>query len=120
MSIIAIVLMSVCFIYTDENNTGHLIIKNNELIGFHYGYINKFGDNKILEIPSNVTLIKKEALKSCGFIEEVIIPNSVKVIEEGAFADCNNIKKIRLPDNIDKISRFLFINCMLLEDITIP
>ena len=46
LSIIAIVLMSVCFIYTDENNTGHLIIKNNELIGFHYGYINKFGDNK--------------------------------------------------------------------------
>ena len=120
LSIIAIVLISVFFIYTYENNTGHLIIKNNELMGFHYGYINKFGDNKILEIPSNVTLIKKEALKGCGFIEEVIIPNSVKVIEEGAFADCNNIKKIRLPDNIDKISRFLFINCMLLEDITIP
>ena len=53
LSIIAIVLIAVFFIYTDENKTGHLIIKNNELIGFHYGYITQTSHT-----PNGVSTLK--------------------------------------------------------------
>ena len=90
-------------IHIFSNATGKLIIKDNTLLGFRYGYIDRIGDNKVLRIPEGITEIKPKALEGCDFIDELIIPDTVIEIGESAFANCTGIKKVKMPQKISII-----------------
>jgi len=75
---------------------------------------------KYIEIPTSVTIIGKEAFKSCPNLEEVIISDNVKEIGEEAFSQCSSLKYIKLSKKLNKISANLFECCFSLESITIP
>ena len=116
-----------------------LIIENNELVK----YIES-EDDKILNIPEGVTVIKEEAFDhNVMYVREITYPSTLEKIEDyatggaiwvekielpekltdigaGAFFEWLNLKKIALPYGVKKISTEMFGMCEDLEEISKP
>jgi len=74
---------------------------------------NLYLDNELitdLEIPNDITIIKKSVFENYTLLKSVIIPNSVTSIDGLAFCDCKNLTSITVPDSVTDISYNAFYN----------
>lgn len=78
------------------------------------------GDKKIVEIPSGIFGIGKEAFKGIMGVKCVVLPEGVRFIEAQAFADCYMLSDIKLPESLRMIGEEAFANCWNLKKIKFP
>ena len=71
----------------------------------------------ILNIPSGVTAIGRQAAYGCTHLAEVIIPDGVTVIRPVAFSGCTGLESVYIPDSVTNISDFAFNDCTALKRI---
>ena len=71
-------------------------------------------------LPNTITIIGKDAFKSCDFLYAVNIPNSVTNIEDGAFQDCSRLYSVDIPQSVTRIGECVFGGCYHLESVSIP
>ena len=81
-----------------------------------------FGNDKIVNIPSNINGEKIKVIGGYSFcmnhsIEEVIIPRGVTDINIHAFAACSNLKTMVIPDTITSIHKTAFYRCNSLSKV---
>ena len=101
------------------------------------------GNNKYIQIPSNIkciefwafcnclsltsiiiqngiTTLDYAAFDNCTNLTSIIIPSSVTHIKNNCFASCFNLKSIRIPKSVTRIDNKAFLLCVNLDSITIP
>ena len=59
------------------------------------------GNNSLVEIPSEVTVIGEKVFYNHEEIREVRLPNGIIRIEDKAFYHCLNLQKIEIKRRID-------------------
>lgn len=72
-----------------------------------------------LDIPANITTIKRAAFEACKGLTELTIPSNVITIGEYAFDACSNIASITLAEGVKEIKTLAFAQTGITE-ITIP
>ena len=70
-------------------------------------------------IPDSVTSIGMSAFRSCSSLKSVTIGNSVTSIGQEAFENCSSLKSILIPDSVKDIGQFAFQGCSSLKSVTI-
>ena len=70
----------ICILYTVLNFRGHIVIKNNKVIGYKWGIVEKVKRDMIITIPEGTTEIMYGAFANCIFIKEVHMPESVEIM----------------------------------------
>ena len=106
--------------YIALNFRWHLVLRDNKVIEYKAGLVDKNIRNLTVYIPEGTTEIMEDAFSDCKSIEKVYIPESVKIIHRRAFIGCKNLKEINLPESLEKIDRDAFNGCTSLEVIRIP
>ena len=106
--------------YIALNFRWHLVLRDNKVIEYKAGLLDKNIRNLTVYIPEGTTEIMEDAFSDCKSIEKVYIPESVKIIHKRAFIGCKNLKEINLPESLEKIDRDAFNGCTSLEVIRIP
>ena len=71
-------------------------------------------------IPDSVTMIDQYAFYSCSALTTLIIPDSVTAINMRAFDACSSLVYVRLSENLTTLEEMLFMNCFGLKTVTIP
>lgn len=66
------------------------------------------GNNSLVEIPSEVTVIGEKVFYNHEEIREVRLPNGIIRIEDKAFYHCLNLQKIEMPDSLMEIGEEAF------------
>lgn len=87
--------------------------KTNEFNGFDIrnGNLYKYSGRKSeVIIPSNVKVIKTNAIDGFKSIKKIVIPDSVELIESFAINNLSNLKEIDLG-KVKKIEEYAFWNC---------
>ena len=56
-------------------------------------YKNNYNDS-VVEIPSDVVVIKERAFENCDKVKTITLPNSITTIEKNAFVGCTSLKKV--------------------------
>ena len=105
--------------YIALNFRWHLVLRDNKVIEYKAGLVDKNIRNLTIYIPEGTTEIMDDAFSDCKSIEKVYIPESVKIIHRRAFIGCKNLKEINLPESLEKIDRDAFNGCTSLEVIRI-
>lgn len=77
------------------------------------------GNDTIVSIPEDVTLIERSAFSECENLKTIKIPNTITRIDDSAFSCCRSLKEVILPDSIEHIGHGAFYNCESLKEITI-
>lgn len=77
------------------------------------------GNDKIVNIPDNVTIIADRAFLDCNDITNVTIPDSITSIERYAFSGCTSLTNITIPDSVISIGDAAFCSCTGLTNITL-
>jgi hypothetical protein len=72
-----------------------------------------------VNIPSNVTSIKKNAFRFCG-LTSIDIPLQVTNIEEGAFSLCLGLNSVIIPADVTSIGDNAFYGCIGLTEVSLP
>lgn len=106
--------------YIALNFRWHLVLRDNKVIEYKAGLVDKNIRNLTVYIPEGTTEIMEDAFSGCKSIEKVYIPESVKIIHRRAFIGCKSLKEINLPESLEKIDRDAFNGCTSLEVIRIP
>ena len=75
---------------------------------------------KNLEIPEDVTSIRKYAFRDCTSLESIIIPNSVTSIGQAAFRGCSSHESVTIGNGVTEIGDYAFRDCDSLKSIIIP
>ena len=73
-----------------------------------------------IDIPSNVTSIRKFAFSSCTNLTSVTISDSVTDIGDDAFANCESLMNVTIPNSVTSIGKNAFYGCSGLTNVTIP
>ena len=89
------------------------VIENGVLISYK-------GDDKVVCIPSGVSVIGNHAFWMMKTIEEVVIPEGVVKIKNDAFRWCANIKKVSFPESLEHIDKAAFYGCPRLSRVDFP
>ena len=118
--IIILSIVSICILYTVLNFRGHIVIKNNKVIGYKWGIVEKVKRDMIITIPEGTTEIMYGAFANCIFIKEVHMPESVEIIHEYAFKNCTNLSSINFAESLETIEYGAFSNCSMLEFVELP
>ena len=74
----------------------------------------------VLESPSSLKKIGKEAFWYCEYLTRMSLPESVEEIGEGCFASCYDLRFVTLPSALKEIPKRAFEGCSDLEDFQIP
>lgn len=108
---------------------GDVSVKDADYI-IRAGVLEKYnGSDENAIIPTNVSIIGKEAFNGCLGLKSVNIPSSVKRIENGesshgikvgAFSYCCNLREISLPSGFIEIGDYAFCGCNNLTQVHIP
>ena len=120
LGIIIVGIIAVFILYIALNFRGHLVLRDNKVIEYKAGLLDKNIRNLTVYIPEGTTEIMNDAFSGCECIEKVYIPESVKIIHRRAFIGCKNLKEINLPESLEQIDRDAFNGCTSLEVIRIP
>lgn len=75
---------------------------------------------KELQIPNDITEIKKYSFACCESIEKVYMSNNIEYIGESAFNDCVKITDVVLSSNLKNIDSRAFSGCGNIIELTIP
>lgn len=67
-----------------------------------------------------VTVIGKQAFRSCSKITSITLPSSIKTIEMQAFSYCSALENIALNEGLEKLGTFVFESCSKLANVYIP
>lgn len=67
-----------------------------------------------------VTVIGKQAFRSCSKITSLTLPSSIKTIGMQAFSYCSLLENIELNEGLEKLGTFVFESCSNLTNIHIP
>ncbi len=67
-----------------------------------------------------VTVIGKQAFRSCSKITSLTLPSSTKAIEMQAFSYCSSLESISLNEGLEALSTFVFESCSKLANVHIP
>ncbi len=98
---------------TDESIFGYLFgVKENNAIPPSVTKVELTGTDRSLYIP-------KEAFKSCGYIEDIIIDGGRSILDR-AFVNCLNLRNLYIPKSISTIGESILEGCTRLETLTIP
>ena len=68
-----------------------------------------------IALPSNLTLLGKNALKEIASLTEVIMPDTLKTIKDSSFFKCAALPQLVFPENITKIEASAFSGCYALQ-----
>ena len=80
------------------------------------GVLEKYkGENVVVTIPDNVTVIGEGAFSGCYGLKKVTIPEGVVCIEARAFHCCRVLEEIVLPNTVEKIGSSAFADCEALS-----
>lgn len=74
----------------------------------------------VINIPSSVKIIDKNAFMGCESIEQINFPSGVTVIKLEAFYGCTALTSVRIPENVKIIPASCFQNCSGLTSVEIP
>ncbi|MDD7035444.1 MAG: leucine-rich repeat domain-containing protein [Firmicutes bacterium] len=66
------------------------------------------GEDRVVEIPAEVTEIGERAFNNCRFLEKLIIPDSVRTIRQEAFRMCTGLAAAEGGANVVRIERDAF------------
>ena len=79
-------------------------------------------DNHIvsIRIPDTVEKMDLELLRSCSYLQELILPACVKTVPEEAFSNKFSLKKLVLSEGITEIGNEAFFSCASLEEVVLP
>lgn len=133
----------ICILYTILNFRGHIVIRDNKVVGYKWGIVERVKRDMIITIPEGTTEIMDGAFIGSLFMVELYIPKSVKVIhseafrycinlkkihfseslaaiEDGAFGECASLETIELPSSVTNIGKRAFANCVSLEKVVLP
>ena len=85
-------------------------------ISEEYFYIDNkcfMGNGKVHEVllPSQCTIIGKQAFELCQFQKEVVFPEGLRVIGDRAFAENHRLKKARFPESLSRIGKECYREC---------
>ena len=75
---------------------------------------------KNIQIPEDMTSIKKYVFSGCEGLTSVSLPNSITSIGDGAFRGCINVPSISIPENLTSIGIYAFQNCSSISSLQIP
>ena len=100
LGIIIVGIIAVFILYIALNFRGHLVLRDNKVIEYKAGLVDKNIRNLTVYIPEGTTEIMEDAFSGCKSIEKVYIPESVKIIHRRAFIGCKNLKDINLPESL--------------------
>lgn len=120
LCIVIFSIIIICILYTVLNFRGHIVIKNNKVIGYKWGIVEKVKRDMTITIPEGTTEIMYGAFANCIFIKEVHMPESVKIIHEYAFKNCTNLSNIDFGKYLETIEYGAFSNCSMLEFVELP
>ncbi len=67
-----------------------------------------------------VTVIGKQAFRSCSKITAITLPSSVKAIEMQAFSYCSALESVTLNEGLETLETYVFESSSKLTDIHIP
>ena len=89
---------------------------SNPLSYAHHIYLN---DNEItdLDIPDNITTIRKYVFYGASSITSVTIPDGVTSIGDYVFKGCGNMSSVTIPKSILSIGKYSFSDCTELSDV---
>ena len=73
-----------------------------------------------LDIPNEITEIKKYAFIGCQNLTNVNIHNSITKIGEYAFKSCYSLSKVNIPNSVISIGEFAFDYCINLTEVILP
>ena len=73
-----------------------------------------------IEIPDSVTSIGYRAFEGCSGLTSIVIGSGVTSIGSYAFSGCSGLASIEIPDSVTSISQYAFYGCIGLTSITIP
>ena len=96
LGIIIVGIIVVFISYIALNFRWHLVLRDNKVIEYKAGLVDKNIRNLTIYIPEGTTEIMDDAFSDCKSIEKVYIPESVKIIHRRAFIGCKNLKEINL------------------------
>ncbi|MBO5919812.1 MAG: leucine-rich repeat domain-containing protein [Bacteroidales bacterium] len=82
-----------------------------------YPYMFAYRNIKSINIPSNVTIVGKDAFFNCDDLETVIIPSAQTAIGEHAFCFSNKVKTVVIGSS--HVAKNSFYECTGLESVTI-
>ena len=95
-----------CKKLVDENG---FVIVNNVLFNF-------FGNDEVVKVPDNVTLILDGVFEGCTWIKKAILPEGLKWFGSEVFKNCDNLESIYIPSNINIRGMDNFKGCKKLAD----
>lgn len=73
----------------------------------------------VIDLPTELKFLGKEAFQNCKSLTHIDIPNGIKIIPESCFFGCTALKKIVLPDDLTTIKTDAFYGTGL-EQVDIP
>lgn len=73
-----------------------------------------------LEIPGDITYIRKNAFSGCKSISKLSIHDNVISIDDYAFYKCGNLKTIEFGNNVQTIGEYCFCQCNSIENLSLP
>ena len=94
--IIVFSIVIIGIIYTVLNFRGHIVIRDNKVVDYKWGIVEKVKRNMTINIPEGTTEIMDGAFIGSIFMVELYVPESVKIIHADAFRYCINLKKYTL------------------------
>lgn len=110
-----------------RNFNAHEIVIPEKVNGFEVTKIEKkaFGQPipkkyKSIILPNTITVIEKEAFKTCLNLRHVKLPTNLKSIGSRSFTYCSSLKELELPNSVEFIGKETFFSCVSLEKINIP
>lgn len=98
-------------------NTYHLSNSKKDFV-IRFGVLKEYnGNDEVVTIPNNVSVIGKDAFAYNQAIKKVIIPENVHKIEEGAFACCVGLSSVIVVGAIKEIGNLAFYKCFSLKEL---
>lgn len=73
-----------------------------------------------VEIPNNITEIKKYSFINCALLQSVIMGENITKIEESAFEDCVTLSNLTMSKNVTYIGDEAFRGCSELTNLVLP
>ena len=115
------------FVYTADHKRLVYILGDDETVTIEEGVevigemaATKKRNLKMLNFPSTLRKIEKDAFTDCDRLTQLSIPASVEEIEAYAFGDCDGLKSVFFEQLPKLVNRNAFAECDHLRDISVP
>lgn len=73
-----------------------------------------------LEIPSDITNVRKNVFSGCKSISKLFVHDNVIILDDYAFYKCGNLKAIEFGNNVQTIGEYCFCQCSSIENLSLP